>query len=521
MPNPIVEIPSGGNYTNTTSSVTLVIEPGIVVTGYVDDFGENTAFINRGSISVNNYNYAHEGASASDVVNAVNASISSTVGRAIGSDGSLNVSNYGTISGGVFAFGSNNAVVNNYGAFSGSLYAVNDTLNLFTGSTNGSVTEDANGGATRTVNLRVDDRPTVATSADVGANSGVITGTIHDLTGFFTLNVQSGNWSLTGNETFTTTTVSSGATLGVAGYTLTTASLSLTSGAVVHDVEGATGGFSVSGTVSLGGATLDLGSGTAGAVGTSVRLIDNTGSSAVQGTFAGLAEGGTLTAGGHSYSISYTGGTGNDVVLTRIADQVMKAPAGNSYNLSTLSPGDQTGFTSNDRLYIPVNAADLVTLDHLRRGHDSRTTARTTTLQTARCRRRARHTRSASRTTRTLIVGTDGRQRQFALQSRRRQTTSSTASVATTISTSAAATTTSTAAPATTSSTPMMATTTSGAMPRTHDARPGRRCRSHRHQRWRLELRQRQCRRRLYRSRQGRQHRGQPSLWWLRATTRS
>ena len=48
-------------------------------------------------------------------------------------------------------------------------------------------------------------------------------------------------------------------------------------------------------------------------------IVSNTGPGAVQGTFAGLAEGASvwLTA-ADKYTVSYAGGTGNDVVLTRV-----------------------------------------------------------------------------------------------------------------------------------------------------------------------------------------------------------
>ena len=50
------------------------------------------------------------------------------------------------------------------------------------------------------------------------------------------------------------------------------------------------------------------------------RLDDNLGSSnAITGTFAGLPEGAEFYEDGQWWRISYTGGTGNDVVLTRIA----------------------------------------------------------------------------------------------------------------------------------------------------------------------------------------------------------
>lgn len=48
-------------------------------------------------------------------------------------------------------------------------------------------------------------------------------------------------------------------------------------------------------------------------------IIDNDGADAVTGTFSGLAEGATVTITGASFTISYVGGDGNDVVLTALA----------------------------------------------------------------------------------------------------------------------------------------------------------------------------------------------------------
>ena len=51
-------------------------------------------------------------------------------------------------------------------------------------------------------------------------------------------------------------------------------------------------------------------------------IIANDGADAVVGTFAGLAEGATITLNGVTLVISYVGGTGNDVVLTAQAAAV-------------------------------------------------------------------------------------------------------------------------------------------------------------------------------------------------------
>ncbi len=79
--------------------------------------------------------------------------------------------------------------------------------------------------------------------------------------------------------------------------------------------------------VNLAGATLDpsltynsLGATIIPTVGRVFKIVDNTGAGPVTGTFAGLPQGATTSVGGHSFTISYTGGTGNDVILTRIND---------------------------------------------------------------------------------------------------------------------------------------------------------------------------------------------------------
>ena len=77
---------------------------------------------------------------------------------------------------------------------------------------------------------------------------------------------------------------------------------------------------SARGAVSLGGATLNVttafGANDAPVEGTQFTIINNDGADAITGTFNGLASGAVLTAGNLKFQIRYTGGTGNDVVLT-------------------------------------------------------------------------------------------------------------------------------------------------------------------------------------------------------------
>ena len=78
----------------------------------------------------------------------------------------------------------------------------------------------------------------------------------------------------------------------------------------------------MTGTVNLGGATLQLfPSPTFVPFNGRITLIDNLGDAPVTGTFAGLPQGTIFVRGGHAFHISYTGGTGNDVVVTSIVTE--------------------------------------------------------------------------------------------------------------------------------------------------------------------------------------------------------
>ncbi|MFL5327468.1 MAG: M36 family metallopeptidase [Gemmataceae bacterium] len=76
----------------------------------------------------------------------------------------------------------------------------------------------------------------------------------------------------------------------------------------------------VNGTVNLGGATLSPSLGYSPASNQVFKIIDNDGTGdAVTGTFNGYIEGATVVIGGVNFTISYQGGDGNDVTLTRQA----------------------------------------------------------------------------------------------------------------------------------------------------------------------------------------------------------
>lgn len=90
----------------------------------------------------------------------------------------------------------------------------------------------------------------------------------------------------------------------------------------------------VTGTVNLTGGTLSVirFDNMVPRLNDSFIIIDNDGSDAVTGTFTGMTQGATFVAGGITYSISYTGGTGNDVVLVVTAvDSSLGAPNTGAY----------------------------------------------------------------------------------------------------------------------------------------------------------------------------------------------
>ncbi|WP_271411397.1 DUF4347 domain-containing protein [Pseudomonas sp. Q1-7] len=159
-----------------------------------------------------------------------------------------------------------------------------------------------------------------------------------------TTTVSAGTLSLTGS-TASATTVASGATLagsgtlggdvtvqsggtlspGISVGTLTVnGNLQMNAGSTLAvEINGTTAGIGhdqilVNGSVNVAGATLAITHGYAPGLGDSYVLVDNDGVDAIAGTFSGLAEGGTLTAGGNGtvLTASYAGGSGNDFTLT-------------------------------------------------------------------------------------------------------------------------------------------------------------------------------------------------------------
>jgi fibronectin-binding autotransporter adhesin len=102
------------------------------------------------------------------------------------------------------------------------------------------------------------------------------------------------------------------------------------------------------------GGSLDLVAAPALTAGSTFRIIDNTSSTAITGTFAGLPQNAEFYEDAQWWRISYTGGNGNDVLLTRITPTAWQSwqstnfgtDANNPLIAGTLADNDQDG-TSN------------------------------------------------------------------------------------------------------------------------------------------------------------------------------
>ncbi|MEQ1858792.1 MAG: autotransporter-associated beta strand repeat-containing protein [Chthoniobacteraceae bacterium] len=116
--------------------------------------------------------------------------------------------------------------------------------------------------------------------------------------------------------------------------------------------------LNVVGGVNLTGVDLVLSGSHVPVGGQTFTIVENDGTDAITGTFNGLAQGATITGflgSALSATISYTGGSGNDVVLTAVA------PPETDVSLSggNLVVTDSNGGTSTDTITITLNGANV------------------------------------------------------------------------------------------------------------------------------------------------------------------
>jgi hypothetical protein len=113
----------------------------------------------------------------------------------------------------------------------------------------------------------------------------------------------------------------------------------------------------VDGPVALGGAALDLPAvaSTALAPDATATLVDHRGDGPVSGTFAGLPEGAKVTVGGVALTLSYHGGDGNDVTLSRVR---ATPTLGVTAPVTSAAPGEPVTLTA---MISPSTATGTVT----------------------------------------------------------------------------------------------------------------------------------------------------------------
>ncbi|MGB8170134.1 MAG: autotransporter-associated beta strand repeat-containing protein [Chthoniobacteraceae bacterium] len=126
--------------------------------------------------------------------------------------------------------------------------------------------------------------------------------------------IEDGKLVISGSLTSSLST--SAATLAPQGNASTTGDVSITGGGTFEvRVDGsASDQLTTSGSVTLGG-TLAIVASPDLVRGTNFTIMNKTSAGAISGTFAGLPNNSVFTANGYLWSLSYTGGDGNDVVL--------------------------------------------------------------------------------------------------------------------------------------------------------------------------------------------------------------
>jgi autotransporter-associated beta strand protein len=265
---------------NAAGSATITINSGAELDSWWNTTFTNNLVLNGGTLSTaedNNYSATWSGAISVTSASTLNSTYNNTTTLSGAITGTGSLTRNGTE--GVFILSGNS------NTYSGGTTISGGTLRV----------TNSSGSATGTGTVTV-------------SSSGTLDGT-GTVSGATTINGKlSPGVSGTGNLTFgTNLTFSSGATFSVEAN-------GTTAGTGYDQV------IMSSGTLSLGSATLSLTFGYTPTINDAYTIIDNQGSNAVSGTFSGLSQGATKTVSynGVPYDcqISYTGGTGNDVVLT-------------------------------------------------------------------------------------------------------------------------------------------------------------------------------------------------------------
>jgi hypothetical protein len=319
---------TGGTLANANGQLTLAAGSTLNISGNLDktldgrtlDLSGNTTWKNNGNISVVN------GGTITNEATGV-----FTIANNQGLTGTGTFDNLGLLqkTGGT-ATSTIGIELNNSGtvAVTTGTLKVTGTVDQIDGTTLTGGTWSVTAGGTALVTLKFN---TPAKITALGSAAGVtLNGANAAFTNLSGLTSNAGSFSLLGGQTFTTAgnfTNTGSLTLGPASTLAMTGSFTQTSaGTLTIEIGGTNASPTIgslttaaTGTVKLGG-TLTVTSTVTPAVGsTAFTVVNNQGSSAISGIFAGLPEGATFTVNGMTFQITYKGGTGNDVVLTRTA----------------------------------------------------------------------------------------------------------------------------------------------------------------------------------------------------------
>ena len=112
----------------------------------------------------------------------------------------------------------------------------------------------------------------------------------------------------------------------------------------------------VNGTVSLNNATLSVTTGNFITLGTTYTIIQNDGTDVISGTFINLPEGSSYTSGNITFTVSYKGGSGNDVTLKVINIITILPPT--PVNVPGVKQTFATGIDAGGGPLVTVNYSD-------------------------------------------------------------------------------------------------------------------------------------------------------------------
>ena len=277
-----------------TLSGTNTYTGGTNITGGILAYGASHVLSNAGSITVNGGTLALGTSSDTvGVVSLVTGAITSTTGILTGSS-------YVVQSGTISAILAGSGTLTKTGAGTVTLSGTN----TYTGGTT------VSGGV-----LRIDASNILADSGAVTLNGGTLelgasSDTIGSLTGPGTVTTTTGVLTVTGRVAGGLAT----GNIGLQPQATFSPSLGLQAGGMTT-----VAGLTVTGTVDLGGSSLDLAINGRADVGQAVTIVANDGSDPIIGGFAGLPDGRVFLAGnGQTFRIDYAGGDGNDIVVTRV-----------------------------------------------------------------------------------------------------------------------------------------------------------------------------------------------------------